>query len=96
MVSRLSVVDATQRELDGLPVGLAGSALAATALSLAQELDTCRSAHAKAMCARALLDVLNRLSELAAAGAERTGIVHDIRAGRANRLRVARGAISED
>lgn len=80
------VADATQRDLDTLPGTLAGSALAATALALARELDKPRnSATSKAMCARALSDVLSQLRALAPANREDDGL-DDIAARRRARL----------
>lgn len=68
------VVDAVRRdldELDGRLRGLKDSAFAATALALAAELDDPgNSATSKSMCARALVETLDRLSELAPAKAE--------------------------
>jgi hypothetical protein len=61
-----SVVAAVEREVDGWDVG--GSALAATALALARELDaTGNSATAKSNCARVLVETLDRLRQLAPA-----------------------------
>jgi hypothetical protein len=55
---------AVERDLAG---SVRGSALAATALALARELDRSgNSATSKSMCARALLDCLDRLRALAA------------------------------
>jgi hypothetical protein len=48
-----------------MPEDLATSALAASALALAAEMDNKNSATSKSMCAKALLDTLNRLRELA-------------------------------
>jgi hypothetical protein len=51
--------------LKGLPADLRGSALAATALALAAEVDKAKnSATSKSMCARVLADVLGQLREL--------------------------------
>lgn len=70
----MSVVAAVERDLESIrrvdPV-LAGSALAATALVLAGELDDAEnSATSKSMCARALREAMDRLRELAPAAAE--------------------------
>jgi hypothetical protein len=58
------VVDAVHRDLARMPEDLATSALAASALALAGEMDNRNSATSKSMCAKALLDTLNRLREL--------------------------------
>jgi hypothetical protein len=50
---------------------LAKSALAASALALARELDSDTSATSKSMCARALLETMDRLRVLAPAKEER-------------------------
>lgn len=64
-----AVVEAVRRDLDVIAErapGLAQSALAATALALAREIDTPgNSATSKSMCARSLLDTLDELRELA-------------------------------
>lgn len=61
------VFDAVQRDLARLPRDLAESALAASALALADEIDGANSATSKSMCARALHDALRELRELAPA-----------------------------
>jgi hypothetical protein len=61
----VSVVAAVRRDLARLPEDLASGALAASALALASEMDDRNSATSKSMCAKALLDTLNRLRELA-------------------------------
>ena len=64
----MSVVAALERELELLRMvapALAESAFAATALTLAAEMDNpSTSATAKAMCAGRLYEALNRLREL--------------------------------
>lgn len=63
-----SVVAAVARDLAALARRdrvLAESALAASAIVLAREMDDENSATSKSMCARALLDTMNRLWELA-------------------------------
>ena len=63
----MNVVSAVQRDLDALGGDLAESALAATALALAAEIDDAgNSATSKSMCARALTETLERLRVLAA------------------------------
>ncbi len=85
----LSVVEAVQRDLKGIArrdKGLAESSLAASALALAAELDNAgNSATSKSMCAKSLLDVMNRLRELTP---EEAGVdaVDDLAAKRAKRL----------
>lgn len=70
----MSVVEAVERDLALIAErdkGLAESALAASALVLAAELDSAgNSATSKSMCARALREALDRLRELAPAEAE--------------------------
>lgn len=67
----VSVRDAVERDLERLPEDLAGSALAASALALAQEIDRSgNSATSKSMCAKALQDVLRELRSLAPAEEE--------------------------
>lgn len=64
----ISVVEAVERdlaELETREAGLSMSALAATALALARELDSKTSATSKSMCAKALVDVLAELRGLA-------------------------------
>lgn len=53
---------------------LADSALAATALALAEEMDGDNSATSKSMCARALMDALEQLRALAPPRKESDGI----------------------
>ena len=83
----MSVVDAVNRDLDRLrkrdPL-LAESALAATALALAAEIDGANSATSKSMCATALQKALERLAELAPPERERDGL-DDLSARRAKR-----------
>jgi uncharacterized membrane protein YccC len=66
----LKVTEAVQRDLDRLAKRdpeLAKSGLAASALALAQQLDSPEnSATSKAMCAKALSETLRQLRELAA------------------------------
>jgi hypothetical protein len=63
------VARATLRDIDairGRSAELADSGLAASALAMAQEIDKPgNSATSKSMCARSLLEVMNRLRELA-------------------------------
>lgn len=62
----MSVVSAVERdlaEIRAVDEGLAESALAATALALARELDAEGSATSKSMCANALRDTLAALRE---------------------------------
>lgn len=61
----VSVVDAVRRDLVSLGGDLGESALAATALALAAELDDPgNSATSKSMCARALNETMERLRAL--------------------------------
>lgn len=64
----LTVVASVKRDLAEIAdrdPALAQSGLAATALSLAREMDGDNSATSKSMCARSLADVLDRLRALA-------------------------------
>lgn len=83
----MSVVDAVNRDLDRLrrrdPL-LADSALAATALAMAAEIDAANSATSKSMCEAALQKALDRLAELAPPERERDGL-DDLSARRAKR-----------
>lgn len=77
-----SVVVAVERDLEALSrrdEALARGSLAMTALALARELDKGNSATSKSMCAKALVDVMDRLLELAPPEQEK-GELHDIRA----------------
>lgn len=56
---------ATKRDLEKLPEELAESSLGASALALARELDSGSSATSKSMCAKAHLEIMDRLRELA-------------------------------
>lgn len=63
----MTVHSATVRDLKAIAKrspDLAESALAATALALAQEIDGDNSATSKSMCARALTDVLQQLRDI--------------------------------
>lgn len=57
----MSVVAALRAELKALGPKGADSTLAATALSLAAELDADNSATSKSMCAKSMVDVLREL-----------------------------------
>lgn len=65
----MTVEEATQRDLDRIAERdqeLAESGLAASALALSREIDKPEnSATSKSMCAKSLLDTMNRLRELA-------------------------------
>ena len=59
------VAQAIERDLARLPADLATSALAASAMALAREMDNpANSATSKSMCAKTLLDTFDRLREL--------------------------------
>lgn len=84
----VSVAEAVRRDLQALSRRdelLASSALAASALALAGEMDADNSATSKSMCARALQDVLDRLRELAPP-VEEGDDLDDLSARRAARL----------
>jgi hypothetical protein len=92
----VSVVDAVTRDLSKLGGDAKDSALAASALALAAELDDSEnSATSKSMCARALLDTLDRLRELAPPKREADSI-DEIGARRAERRRSAGGPAAAD
>jgi hypothetical protein len=81
-----TAVRAELKELEKREPALAQSGLAATALALARDLDNPRnSATSRSMCARALLDTLNRLYELAPEAEEKTDL-DDLSARRATRI----------
>lgn len=65
----MTVEESTQRDLDAIAKrdeALAESAIAASALAMARELDNAsNSATSKAMCAKALREAMDRLRELA-------------------------------
>jgi hypothetical protein len=69
-VVEMTVRAAVQRDLDGLAKRdpkLAQSGLAASALALATEMDAGNSATSKSMCARALVETLEKLESMAPA-----------------------------
>lgn len=86
---KMSVVAAVKRDLDSirkLDRDVAESALAASALVLAEQLDSPKnSATSKAMCAKSLIETLDRLHELAP-DREEDDKVDEISARRAARL----------
>lgn len=85
------VFDATERELSRLPADIADSALAASALELADQLDSrVNSATSKSMCAKAHLDLMNRIRELAPP-VEQKGPIDEIKERRERRRRRAAG-----
>mgnify|MGYP003406300884 CR=1 FL=1 len=85
----MSVVEAVEKDLRALAKrasGVDSSALAATALMLARELDNAgNSATSKSMCARVLVDVFDRLEALVPEN-EETDSLDDLSARRAARL----------
>jgi hypothetical protein len=85
----VSVTEAVERDIKAISrrdKALADSALAALALSLAAELDNQgNSATSKSMCAKTLLDALERLQELAP-DEETKDNLDDLSARRAARL----------
>lgn len=69
------VVVAVRRDLKAMPDDVAKSALAASALALAAEIDEAsNSATSKSMCAKALHDALDRLREIAPPKQEETDL----------------------
>lgn len=92
----MSLVEAVERDIGKLPDDLRESALAELAKTLARELDSSsNSATSKSMNAKALLDTLDKLRELAPAE-EKKGLVHDIRSARRGRLRAAGSPSTEN
>jgi hypothetical protein len=84
----MTVFAATERDLAAIrshAPEIADSALAATALSLAAEMDADNSATSKSMCARALADILQQLKALVPEEVKGDGI-DEIAARRAKRL----------
>jgi hypothetical protein len=79
----MSVFEAVEQELEEL--GVTGSALAATALSLAEGLDAPNSLTSKSMAAKALADVLKEIRSLAPP-AEQEDEIERARKRRAKRL----------
>lgn len=70
----MSVVEAVERDLKRIAKQdkvLAESALAATALALAREIDGNNSATSKSMCSRSLNETMDRLWELTPAEKEK-------------------------
>ena len=83
---RVTVEAAVERDLAQFPPELAGSALAASALALAREIDQAgNSATSKSMCARALTETLEKLRALAPAEKEADKL-DDLARRRASRL----------
>lgn len=85
--SRAGAVEcAIKAELLTLPSDLAGSALAASAVVMAQGLDNpAASLTSKSMAQNRLQEAMDRLRELAPPD-EKKGALHDIKSGRALRL----------
>lgn len=85
----MSVFEAVERDLEEIgrrDSALASSALAMTAKALAERIDDpANSATSVSMCSRALVEVMEKLRELAPP-AEKKGTLHGIRSGRALRL----------
>lgn len=80
------VVTGIERELKRLGPEARASALAALALSLGREMDSAQTrASAKSMCARVLLDTLNKLREIAPPQAKKDR-VDELRKQRERRL----------
>ena len=88
----MSVVEAVGRDLDRLGGEARESALAATALALAAEIDDAgNSATSKSMCARALNETLERLRALAPDEKPRVSKLDELRQ-RRNRAQGSAGA----
>jgi hypothetical protein len=88
----VSVVESVTQELERIGADALESALGATALALAEELDAQNSATSKSMCAKALVDVLREVRSLAPPRRETDG-VDDLEARRAER-RAAAAAVA--
>jgi hypothetical protein len=70
-----NVIDSIQRGLDDMPPAVAGSALAAMALALGREIEhPYNSATSKSMCAKSLMEALDRLRAIAPPKQEADGI----------------------
>lgn len=84
-----TVFEAVEQDLAEIArrdLALARSALAMTAKALAERIDNPgNSATSVSMCAKALVEVMEKLRELAPPG-EKKGTLHAIRSGRALRL----------
>lgn len=95
-VSRTGLVEAVERDIAGIAErdeAVANSALAATALALAYEIENpYNSATSKSMCSGQLRDTLNRLWEMVPPAEKKDGL-DDLTARREARLS-ARGAAS--
>jgi hypothetical protein len=88
----VSVAEAVRSELNGFPDDLAQSALAATALAMAELVDDrSHSATSRSMCAGKLMDALEQLRALAPPKQERDD-VDDLKARRAERRARSAGA----
>jgi hypothetical protein len=87
----VSVFEAVRAELDGLPVELAGSGLAAAALEIAAGLDGDASLAMKSMAAKELRDTLAVLRGLAPP-AERNDLVDQLRQRREKKIGRAEAA----
>jgi hypothetical protein len=90
-VTDMSASAAVKRDLERLPTELAESGLAATALALADRLDS--SSGSPSECAKALTDVLMKLRDLAPPEQERTRL-DELKSRRVARL--ARSAAGKD
>lgn len=91
--ARTNAVDAVERDLALIRARdpkVADSAIAATALRMAYELeDPYNSATSKSMCAKSLQQAMDRLLELSPPGQEEKGKLYDIKSGRAKRRSAA-------
>lgn len=87
---------ATKRDMARLPKDLAESSLAASAVALARELDGPSSATSKSMCAKAHLELMDRLRELAPPVQQEDDALDRINNGRVLRLASAGGSASPD
>jgi hypothetical protein len=89
----MTVVSGVERDLAGMPADLSTSGVAELARSMAARIDEGRGSPSE--CGKVLLEALAKLREMKPTE-QKGGLVHDIRSGRARRLRVAGSSGSED
>lgn len=89
--TELTTVEAVRRELNTLPDALKESTLAVTALRMAEILDSkTNSATSRTMAAGRMLDICNRLKELADGAPAETSELADLVTARNNRLKAVK------
>lgn len=96
--ARTNVIEAVEADLEAIrkrAPEVADSALAATAIQLAYEMENpFNSATSKSMCARSLIEILDGLAEKAPPTQQETSQLDDLRAKR--EARIAGGAAAAD